>query len=230
MGAMTDRGCERWHELIAMHVFGDLSGDETTGLLAHLEGCAECRGVADEMVTTFSLLRYVDPTTVEPTASVPMGLTNRVLGNLRSGALVQRRRQRVRAAGIGVVGALAAAIVLVIVFSSGGAPTKPVERTLAMRGTTSASASAVLIARNWGTSLDLHEQGLPGGGVYTVSMETAKGAWWTAGTYRSVGGRAVNATMACAVSMEQITGIRVVNGSGVTVLSSYGNVTPLSYH
>ena len=218
---MTVRGCEQWHELIAMHVFDDLSIDETTGLLAHLEGCVACRNVASELAMTFSMLQFVDPSTVEPTASVPSGLTNRVLGDLRSGAQRQRRRQRVRAAGIGVVGAVAAALILVIVFSGGSAPTKPVERTLALRGVSSATANAVLIERNWGTSLDLHEQGLPGGEVYTVSMETAKGTWWTAGTYRSVKGNVVNATMACAVSMKQITGIRVVNASGVTVLSSY---------
>jgi predicted anti-sigma-YlaC factor YlaD len=226
---MTDLGCERWHELIAMHVFGDLSPDETTGLVAHLEGCVECRNLEREMATTFSMLRFVDPSNVEPTASVPIDLTNRVLGDLRSGARVQRRRQRVKAAGIGVVGALAAALILVTVFSGNGAPTKPVERTVALRGITSATASVVLIKRNWGTSLDLREQGLPGGAVYTVSMETAKGTWWTAGTYRSVTGKAVNATMACAVSLKQITGIRVVNGSGVTVLSSYGDATPVSY-
>jgi len=227
---MTDRGCEHWHELIAMHVFGDLAGDETTGLLAHLEGCVECRNVEEEMATTFSMLRYVDPTTVEPTASVPIGLTNRVLGDLRKGGLTKRRRNRVRVAGIGAVGAIAAAVILVIVFAGGAGPTKPVERTLALRGATSVTASAVLIERSWGTSLDLREQGLPSGGIYTVSMETAKGTWWTAGTYRIVGGRAVDATMACAVSMNQITGVRVVNGSGVTVLSSYADATPLSYH
>jgi predicted anti-sigma-YlaC factor YlaD len=218
---MTVRGCEQWHELIAMHVFGDLSIDETTGLLAHLEGCVECRNAASELAMTLSMLQLVEPSTVEPTASVPSGLTNRVLGDLRSGAQRQRRRQRVRAAGIGVVGALAAALIVVIVFSGGSAPTKPVERTLALWGVSSATANAVLIERNWGTSLDLREQGLPGGEVYTVSMETAKGTWWTAGTYRSVKGNVMNATMACAVSMKQITGIRVVNASGVTVLSSY---------
>ena len=226
---MTDRGCERWHEFIAMHVFGDLSVEETTGLLAHLEGCVECRNVASEMATTYSMLQYVDPATVEPTASVPSGLTNRVLRDLRSGATLQRRRQRLRAASIGVAGALAAALILVIVFSGGSSPTKPVERTLALRGVSSATASAVLIERTWGTSLDLREQGLPSGEVYTVSMETAKGTWWTAGTYRSVVGDVVNATMACAVSMKQITGIRVVDASGATVLSSYGHASPASY-
>ncbi|MHB8380380.1 MAG: zf-HC2 domain-containing protein [Acidimicrobiales bacterium] len=226
---MTERVCEHWHELIAMDVFGDLSFDETTGLRAHLEGCVECRSVAHDVATTFSLLRYVDPATVEPTASVPIELTNKVLGDLRRAARAQRRRLRVRVAGGGVLGAVAAAVILAIVFSGRATPTRPLERTLALRGTAAAVASAVMSERSWGTSLDLRERGLPGGEVYTVSMETARGTWWTAGTYRSVGGKTVNATMACAVSLKQITGVRVVNASGVTVLSSYASATSLSY-
>jgi predicted anti-sigma-YlaC factor YlaD len=226
---MSDVGCERWHDIIAMHVFGDLSLDETTRLLAHLDGCVECRAISKEMAGTYSMLSYVDPSNVEPTASVPTDLTNKVLGDLRGAGQLLRRRQRARVVGLGVVGAIAAALILVIVFSGNAAPKKPVERTFALQGSTSAKASAVLIEQNWGTSLDLHEQGLPSGGVYTVSMKTAKGTWWTAGTYHSVAGRPVNATMACAVSMHEITGIRVVNGSGVTVLSSYGIASDASY-
>jgi hypothetical protein len=54
-------------------------------------------------------------------------------------------------------------------------------------------------------------------------MKTATGAWWTAGTYRSVSGRTVNATMACAVALKDITGLRVENAKGVTVLASSAN-------
>jgi len=212
-----------------MHVFGDLSKEETTGLLAHLEGCVECRSVAIEMAETFSMLRHVDPSTVEPTALVPITLSNKVLGDLRERARVDRRQRRVRVAGLGLVGAMAAALIIVIVVAGGHTPTKPVERTLALEGSTSVTASVVLTERNWGTSLDLREQGLPGGEVYTVSMKTTKGTWWTAGTYRSVAGKPVNATMACAVALGRITGLRVVNGSGVTVLSSYGVARSLRY-
>jgi hypothetical protein len=54
-------------------------------------------------------------------------------------------------------------------------------------------------------------------------MKTAKGAWWTAGTYRSVSGTMVKATMSCAVSLQQITGLRVENAQGQTVLTSFGS-------
>jgi hypothetical protein len=52
-------------------------------------------------------------------------------------------------------------------------------------------------------------------------MKTAKGAWWTAGTYRSVSGTMVKATMSCAVSLQHITGLRVENAQGRTVLTSF---------
>jgi hypothetical protein len=87
------------------------------------------------MAETFSMLSYVDSSNVEPTASVPTELTNRVLGDLRGAGQLQRCRQRVRAVGFGVVGAIAAAVILVIVFSGVATPTRPVERTFALSRT-----------------------------------------------------------------------------------------------
>ncbi|MGC2485730.1 MAG: hypothetical protein WA359_05775, partial [Acidimicrobiales bacterium] len=114
---------------------------------------------------------------------------------------------------------LAAALILVVVFSASPAPA-PQQRAVALSGAPSVSASALLVKQPWGTSLQLHESGLPSGQIYTVSMETKSGRWWTAGTYRPTTGQAVFATMACAVSLHKITGVRVVNPAGATVLSS----------
>jgi hypothetical protein len=83
------------------------------------------------------------------------------------------------------------------------------------------SAKAVLTGRAWGTTITLHEEGLPGGKVYTVSMRTAKGMWRVAGTYRPVSGHSVDVTMACAVPLGQITGVRVSDSSGRQVLVSH---------
>jgi anti-sigma factor RsiW len=228
VGSVNAMQCEKWREAMAMHVFGDLSIEEETGLLAHLEGCAECQVIAAEIAQTFKTLSFVDRAAVESMASVPPALFNRVLGDLHGAGVLQRRRLRVGIAALAGVGAVAAALILVGVFTA-RPTTSPVQRTVALRGAPSVSASAVLINESWGTKVDLHENGLPGGGVYTVSMKTSSGTWWTAGTYRSVAGEPVDATMACAVSLKKITGIRVLNGAGVTVLTSYGGAPSVSY-
>lgn len=204
-----------------MRALGDLVIDDATALDAHLEGCADCRAFADELASTVSMLAYVDVASIEPTALVAPELSARVLGDLHRAATTQRRRRRLTVSTVSLVGAIAAALILFAVVS-GTSPTTN-ERTLALHGLTSVTAKAVLVNRSWGTTVYFSESGLPGRSVYTVSMKTATGAWWTAGTYRSVSGRTVNATMACAVALKDITGLRVENAKGVTVLASSAN-------
>jgi len=225
---MNEMGCEKWREAMAMHVFDDLSAEEETGLLAHLEGCSECQVVAEEIAGTFRTLSYVDLAAVELTAAVPPQLFDRVLGDLHRAGVMQRRRRRVSVSALAGAGAVAASLILVGVVIAHPA-TSPVQRTVALRGATTVRANAVLIDESWGTRVDLHENGLPGGDVYTVTMKTSSGTWWTAGTYRSVAGEPVNATMACAVSLKKITGIRVLNGAGKTVLTSYSGASSAPY-
>jgi predicted anti-sigma-YlaC factor YlaD len=226
---VNDLSCEQWRGLIAMRSLGGLSSDEGTALDAHLEGCAECVSLAEEMASTVAMLAYVDPGSIEPTALVAPELAQRVLGDLHRAGALQRRRRRVVTGAASFVGAIAAALILITVLS--GTSPSTAHRTLALAPTAAASltahpsvtASAVLVDQSWGTSVDFSERGLPGDGVYTVSMKTAAGTWWTAGTYRSISGRTVSATMACAVAMNDITGLRVVNAKGVTVLTSAEN-------
>jgi predicted anti-sigma-YlaC factor YlaD len=230
MERVNDSVCEKWHELLAMHALGDISAKEETGLLAHVEGCADCRAIAKEMTETVQMLGYVDRGAVESTALIPAALFDSVLGDLHRGGVVLRRRI-IRTSLLVGVGAVAASFVLVGVMSahpSVPAPA-PAQRAIALHGASTVKASVVLTGTSWGTTLALKEKGLPGGGVYTVSMETSGRTWWTAGTYRSVAGKAVSATMACAVSLRKISGVRVVNATGNTVLSSYGVSTHGSY-
>ena len=167
------------------------------------------------------MLEFVDRSAIEPTAHVSPELSERVLGDLRRAGERERHRRRTSVVSMCLAGAAAAALVLVVLLSS-GRPAVPT-RTLALKGSSSVTADAVLVNEPWGTSLVLSEKGLPGGGVYTVSMKTAKGAWWTAGTYRSVSGTTVKATMSCAVSLQDITGLRVENAQGQTVLTSFAS-------
>ncbi|HEV7958934.1 MAG TPA: zf-HC2 domain-containing protein [Acidimicrobiales bacterium] len=223
MEQVNDGSCETWRELIAMQVFGDLTADERTALNAHLEGCATCRDASRELTETAAMLQFVDPAAVEPTARVSAELSARVLGDLRRAGEREHRRRRTSVVSLCLSAAAAVVLVLALVLAGGGSV--PQSRTLALKGSSKVTASAVLVSEPWGTSLTLNEKGLPSGVVYTVSMKTKKGAWWTAGTYRPMSGAQVKATMSCAVSLSHITGLRVENAVGDTVLTSFSSNT-----
>lgn len=217
---MSERRCEKWSEAIAMHVFGDLPVNEELALQAHLEGCTDCEALAREMSETFEMLQYVDSSSVAASASVSAELSQRVLSDLHRAGVHQRRTRSLRVVSVVLVGAVAVSLIFVGLFSGTSTPT-PVQRIVALRGASSVKASVELTARSWGTAVNLKERGLPSGTLYTVSMESTNGTWWTAGTYRSVAGKTVNATMTCGVALQKITDVRVVNAKGVTVLSNY---------
>jgi Putative zinc-finger len=207
--------CEQWHGAIATDALGALEPEERLGLLAHLDGCAACREVASELHQTASALAHADRDQVAPTASVPPALTERVLGSLRDDALAARRRRRTKVAGAlaGVV-ALAASLAILLAI---GSPTAARSRTEVLTGSPTATATAVLSSRPWGTSIAFTEHGLPVGAVFSVSMRTSSGAWWTAGSFTAPL-RGTPPSMACYVALDQITGIRVTDASGTAVL------------
>jgi predicted anti-sigma-YlaC factor YlaD len=220
MGPMNDLNCEVWRELLAAMVFDDLDEHELVALEAHLEGCAECRALAHELSETHAALALANPNAIRASEPVPAALSASVLGTLRHESRVARRRQVTNWSL-----SLAAAVVVVAVlvgtmFAGGTAPQSSALRTEVLHGVGNATAVAVLTPKSWGTSLHFRESGLPGRGQYTVSMRTADGSWWVAGTYRAINGGAVVATMACSVAARDITGVRVMNAAGAVVLDS----------
>jgi Putative zinc-finger len=211
-------GCEQWHGAIAVDALGALAPEERAGLLAHLDGCADCRAVARELGQTASVLALVDDDDVSAMSTVPPDLTERVLGSLHDDALLARRRRRVRTGGVVVaIGAIAASLVLVLAL---GSPAAAPSHTEVLSGPSTASATATLTATSWGTAGTLHEHGLPPHGIYQVAMRTATGAWWTVASYRGVRGGAVDVPMSCFVPLAQITAIRVTDATGATVLTT----------
>ncbi|HEV3328837.1 MAG TPA: anti-sigma factor [Acidimicrobiales bacterium] len=216
---MSGAPCEQWHGAIALDALGTLEPGERAGLLAHLDGCAECRELARELTQTASVLAFVDRDEMSTTASVPPALTERVLGALHDDAVAAKRRRRVRVgAGLATAGAIAASLAVLVAL---GAPASPGStHTEVLSGPGTARATAVLATRPWGTAITFTERGLPAGGIYDVAMRTTTGSWWTAGSYRTVAGRTVQAQMSCYVQLSAITGIRVTNAAGSAVLES----------
>jgi len=211
--------CEQWRGAIAVDALGVLEGEERLGLLAHLDGCAACRETARELAQTASVLAFVDRDELGQTASLPPALTERVLGSLHDDALAARRRRRLRAGGVlAGVAAIAASLAILLAISS---PARTSGRTEVLSGPgTTATATAVLSSRPWGTVISFTERGLPAGGSYTVAMRTSTGSWWTAGSLTTVEGRTGPVGMSCSVQLASINGIRLTNAKRVSVLSS----------
>lgn len=222
---MSSTACNRWHAAMAMDALGALPPPERAGLVAHLDGCPACREEARELASTASFLNLVEHTTLDQAASVSPELTGRVLGQLHHGAVRARRRRR---AGVALIGAAAAAMLVVIVALTASGPSAPPARRLSLIGVspTTATATATLAARSWGTAVTLTEPGQQATGNYTVSMRTNSGSWWVTGSYHEVAGTPVDANMSCAVPLSQIVGIRVTDASGATVLSSASASAP----
>lgn len=223
MGPMSTAACSRWHAAMAMDALGALPTHERAGLLAHLDGCSACREEARDLASTASFLSLVDPSTLDQAASVSPELTGRVLGQLHQGAVRARRRRR---AGVALIGAAAAAALIVGVTLTASSPSTAPGRRLSLTGASTATATATMAARSWGTTVTLTEAGKQATGNYTVSMRTSSGSWWVTGSYHEVAGEPVDATMACAVPLGQITGIKVTDASGATVLTSESASAP----
>jgi hypothetical protein len=221
MELISSPGCAAWRGMLAVRSLGGLTEYEAVGLRAHLEGCLECSALALDVEAIVPLLEYADPTAVAGADAPPPGLTDRVLTDLRGAGAHRRRQRRLRAGALGASALAATALVLALVVAGGGRGPTPAQWSVVFPGSAPGSASAVLSAHSWGTSVAFHELGLAGGHAYTVSMQSRDGSWWTAGSFRSVSGRAVDFTLTCSVALRDITGIRVTSASGVVVLSSY---------
>jgi hypothetical protein len=223
MGSVTPESCEHWHGLLALEVVGQLEERDRLALSAHLDGCPGCRDQRADLIGLSKVLPAADPDYLGG-HDVPFELQSAVFTRLRADA---RRDHRVRGSRyvLGGVAAAVAAVAVVVGLSlsgSTGAPTPGHTVALsAPRAGAGIKASARLTSEPWGTAIHLQETGQPGGEVLTVSMRSAGGSWWAAGTYRTVTGRTVRVELACGVPASEISSIWVRDKSGRTVLRGY---------
>src|ERR1019366_5360730 len=182
MGPMTNLTCEHWRGVLAMDVLGKLNVAEHAGLLAHLDGCPECREISVELASTCDALALVDTSALAPRDAVSTRLTTGVLGALHRAGRARQRRHTAEVLAGAVSGLVAASLIMLAGLSGhSGGPTSS-KRIESLHGIPTVTASVVLTPRVWGTSVDFREHGLAGRSVYVVSMESASGRWWDTGT------------------------------------------------
>jgi hypothetical protein len=211
---ITDR-CDPFRGMIAMDVVGQLPDHERVALVAHLDGCSECRDEHRDLMELTTVLPAADPERLEE-SQVPARLETAVLDRLRAEARRERRTHRARY----VIGSAAAAVVALVASVVAVTWPSPSTVTVALKGTSGVHATAWLKAESWGTSLELRESGQAPGQVLWVSMRTESGTWWQTGTYQTVGS-SLRVNMACALKLGQIDGVWVRDHTGTVVLQGY---------
>jgi anti-sigma factor RsiW len=225
MGSVTGARCDRWHGLLAMRAVGQIEAEDEVALEAHLDGCAECRDEATDLAEVSVALPYADPSRFVSDDVPPPDLADAVLGRLHHDAEGEVRRTTVRrrlrwAGGGAAIGAVAAALILVLVV--GMTPSHaPSDRTVALHGPAGVHASVVIAPTQWGSEVRLTESGQAPGQVMWLSMGTGEnGTKWVGGSYRTVANGTVRASFPCALSANSIDHVWVHDASGRTVMWS----------
>jgi hypothetical protein len=218
--------CREHQGRLAMAAIDRLDDSERPALDAHLDQCPACRETLAELTSTAAALGDADPARVgvterpEPRPVVRAA----VLAQIASAESDRRRRR------IGIVSlAVAAAVVLVAmvfvgVFTRPDDPSGDGERVVLDPEdgeTSTATATAVLRPRGWGTEIALEVAGLRPGAVYDIWLRRTDGTRVGAGSFTAVRSPLMRVDAACALAADQAFGIGV-STDGETVL--YGHL------
>lgn len=205
-------------ELLGAYAVGALSEDDATRVLAHLDGCAECRELLAELLPVATALRAVDPAQLGSAAPVAPPVEP-LLAHLAV-EVARRRRRRVAAIGSGIAAA-AAAVLLALVVIPESAPVTPVPEQRALRSAGDGVSGTIgLLDRFWGTQLTLEADGLPDQEQVVVWVQRRDGRRVPAGTLVGLGDVPIKAQLSASVRVGDADAVGVSDDAGRVLLST----------
>lgn len=237
-------------ELLGAYALGALPGPEAAGLLAHLDGCAECRAELAELAPLAEALRGVDPDALSVLAAPPADLGVRIRQRVaEEGALVrarssrEQRAEQARRRTQGRVTVAAAAAVLatvagvstfvgrstapVVVAAPSTAPSTtsspaaiPLEQVPVVAAAGLQVSTASVIAHTWGLEARFDGTGFAAGQVYRAAFRSADGTLLPAGEFLGTGAKTLKCNMQSALLRSDASGFVVMDQDGKTVLSA----------
>ncbi len=171
---------------LGSYVLGSLEPANRAALDAHLPGCPACR---EELASYAALPALMSRLSIDqvrqPTPTVPPTVLNRALNTVaaeRNSTVTQLRRWR-RATVLSAAAATIVAVVLGATLLHTQTPSPPEGTPLIATAGVSASGSASLQAKPWGTALTLQLQGLPQGDSFTAWVTAPNGTRSIAATW-----------------------------------------------
>lgn len=204
------------------YVLGALSDDERRAFEAHLEICPDCRARVAEVRGVPALLTGViaDELAEDPTvAAGPVPDT--LLPGLLRRAGARRSRQRWLIGGLAavVVGCLVALAVTLWPSSGGGSAHQP--RPFVAVGQSPVQATATLVAKDWGTEIDVHcsyAEGVPRPFPYQLRVFDAKGTAEDIGSWIVPVGEDMDYQTGTRYPLDQISKLQILRTDGTPVL------------
>ena len=171
---------------LGSYVLGSLEPANRAALDAHLPGCPACR---EELASYAALPALMSRLSIDqvrqPTPTVPPTVLNRALDAVaaeRNSTVTQLRRWR-RATVLSAAAATIVAVVLGATLLHTQTPSPPEGTPLIATAGVSASGSASLQAKPWGTAVSLQLQGLPQGDGFTAWVTAPNGTRSIAATW-----------------------------------------------
>jgi len=171
---------------LGSYVLGSLDPADRAALDAHLPGCPACR---EELATYAALPALMSRLSIDqvrqPTPTVPPTVLSRALNTVaaeRNSTVTQLRRWR-RATVLSAAAATIVAVLFGATLWHTQTPSPPEGTPLIATAGVSASGSASLQAKPWGTALTLQLQGLPQGDSFTAWVTAPNGTRSIAATW-----------------------------------------------
>lgn len=217
---MATEACRDWRGDLGIEALGRLEEPQRTALLAHLDGCADCRTALAELSTVAAALDLADASRVSEgeIAQPPQELGERILGRLQWERTARRRRRGVGVAAtiVGVAAAIVAAILLTV-----GAQGADHGTVVALRSPQrGVHAEAELFPQQAGTRVRLHVDGLDDGEWYWLWVTGADGDRVAAGTFSATQKRQ-DLTMTAALSVSGTKRVWVTDADNHVVLDGH---------
>ncbi|MEO8693375.1 MAG: anti-sigma factor [Acidimicrobiales bacterium] len=211
---MSD-ACREWRGDLAAMAINRLQPDERARVLAHTDGCANCRSELTMFEHLGRAMAHADATRLDHEPAPPPELRDRIMMRLSDERAVVRRLARRR---IGVAVAAVAAVVLVafgatvILHDSGSDDRVPFSFALA-----DTNGSFALHRNSTGTSIDFTQEGLDPNAIYWLWLTDASGKRVAAGTFNGTT-TPTTVTMQAALPLELVVRVWVTDKADVVVL------------
>jgi len=216
---MTADAHRELRELLGAYAVSALTPDEEARVLAHLDGCAECRELLAELQPVAHALTAVDPAQLNA-APPATGPVEPLLAHVGGELARRRRRRRLVALGSGAAAVAAAALLAVAVIPSGDPAAPPAPERPLRSASAGVTGSVAILDRFWGTQLTLRAKGLPDREPIVIWVERRGGQRVPAGTLVGLGATPIKAQLGASVRVGDAIAVGVSDDAGRVLLSA----------